>query len=292
MAVQKTLPRRRFVRPALVAGAGLCMVCAATSGLPAQSTSPEAPTAVQTADLVGTVLDRMSDEPVLGAAVLLIRSDGVRALPQVETDSTGAFGFPEVPVGPYTLAIRRMGYQELTRGVLLQVQVRTEITASLAPEAIDVEPVFVTVERRTSAAMIDFERRRALGIGQFVTRADIERRQPRQVSDLFRMMPGVRVVPDRLGDARLLVHGRCVPKLFIDGVASYEGMSLDIMLRPDDVEGIEVYTTASAPPQYARAACGVVVVWTRVPQRVAGRGDWWKPLSVVGGVIGLLVLIR
>jgi hypothetical protein len=242
--------------------------------------------------LAGTVTDRSSDRPVIGALVALTRAGADHPLALVEADSTGDFAFPRVPVGSYTISIRRIGYQELTEDVLLQAAVRTEITASLVPVAMNVEPVFVTVQRRASMAMADFERRRALGIGKFVTREDIEARRPRQVSDMFRAVPGVRVVPDRNGDAHLLVRGGCKPNLYIDGVAAYEAMSLDLILHPDDVEGIEVYTTASAPPQYARSACGVVVVWTRVPDRVHGRGGWWKPLLVLGGVVGVLNLVR
>jgi len=288
--VRKTLPRRCFLRPALIAGAGLSVVCAPIV-LPAQSPPSRTPQGVHTA-LAGTVLDRASDRPVTGALISLTRVGSAQPLSLVEADSIGEFTFPTVPVGHYTLTIQRFGYQDLTEDLLLRASVQTEITASLVPEAMNVEPVFVTVERRTSMMMADFERRRALGIGQFVTREDIEARRPREVSDLFRAVPGVRVVPDRRGDAHLVVRGRCAPDLYVDGVSAYEGMSLDLMLHPDDVEGIEVYTTASAPPQYARAACGVVIVWTRVPQRVQGRAGWWKPLTILGGLVGVLTLVR
>jgi hypothetical protein len=80
--------------------------------------------------------------------------------------------------------------------------------------------------------------------------------------------------------------------LFIDGVASFEGTSLDMILHPEDVEGIEIYTTATTPPQYSRGGCGVLVVWTRVPQRVQGNASWWKPLVLLGGLVGTLVILR
>jgi len=280
-----------LVRPALVAGAGLLASCAVATASYAQSRPPARTSAVRTA-LAGTVRDRSGDRPVIGALVAITRAGADHPLAMVETDSAGDFAFPRVPVGTYTVSIRRIGYREITEDVLLEARARTEITASLVPVAMSVEPVFVTVRRRGSQAMEGFERRRALGIGRFVTREAIEARRPRQISEMFRTVPGVRVVPDRNGDAHLLVRGGCVPNLYIDGVAAYEGMSLDLMLRPEDVEGIEVYTTASTPPQYARSACGVVVVWTRVPERVKGRGGWWKPLAILGGIVGVLNLVR
>ncbi|HEX4934451.1 MAG TPA: hypothetical protein VFV33_14780, partial [Gemmatimonadaceae bacterium] len=43
-------------------------------------------------------------------------------------------------------------------------------------------------------------------------------------------------------------------------------VGLDAIMRPNDIEGIEVYkNVASAPPQYQPldSSCGVILVWTR-----------------------------
>ncbi len=287
--MRSALPRRSILRTALVASTAAALAWTGAIEIGAQAPPP--PVRVRSG-LSGTVLDRASEQPIPGALVELVRvATGERATP-VEADSLGVFTFPPLAAGAYTMTIRSFGYRDLSRDVALDAHVETELTASLVPEALDIEPVVVTVQRRTSAAMQDFDRRRALGNGTFIGRDDIERRRPHQVTDLFRTIAGVRVVPDRSGQGRVLLHGQCAPKLYIDGVAAYEGTSLDLMLRPDDVEAIEVYTTATAPPQYARAACGVLVVWTRVPQRAEGKADWWKPLALLGGLVGLLALLH
>jgi hypothetical protein len=288
--MRTALPRQSILRPALTASVAMVLVCAGGVAVAGQATPPADPPE-GASGLMGTVLDRTSDEPVVGAVLELTLPSGERVA-RVEADSLGGFAFDAVAAGAYRLSIRGFGYKPVSRDLILERRAETELTASLVPDAVDIEPVVVTVERRTLGAMRDFDRRRALGIGSFITRADIERRRPHQVTDLFRYLAGVRVVPDRYGDARLLLHGQCVPRLYIDGVAAYEGTSLDMILHPEDVEGIEVYTTATAPPQYARDACGVLVVWTRVPQRVDGKGSWWKPLLFLGGLAGALAILR
>ncbi len=203
------------------------------------------PTALPRATLSGSVLDRQGDAPIAGAR-LLLRSRSPGSLTSlIEADSAGVFEFPRVPAGPYTLLIQRVGYRDLAQDLELGSDVRTEITASLVPEAVDLDPVIVTVERSAAPLLPEFEARRALGIGTFITREEVERRRPMRVSDLFRTMPGVRVVSDRVGDAHLMLRGRCVPKVYMDGVATHEDVSIDLSLQPVDIEGIEVYSNAT-----------------------------------------------
>lgn len=289
--MRTTLPRHGMLRPALALGAVLPFVWLATVEIAAQA-PPQTLPARDSSRLVGTVLDGASDAPIAGASVEISDAHSGERVAGAEADSLGMFSFPAVAAGPYRVTIRSFGYQDLSRDLVLGPRAETELSVSLVPEAMDIEPVFVTVERRASGAMRDFERRRSLGIGSFITRQDIEQRRPHQVTDLFRTMAGVRIVRDRYGAARLLLHGQCTPKLYIDGVASFEGTSLDLILHPDDVEAIEIYTTATVPPQYSRGACGVLVVWTRVPQRVQGKASWWKPLLLLGGLAAVLIVVH
>jgi len=80
--------------------------------------------------------------------------------------------------------------------------------------------------------------------------------------------------------------------VYIDGAAAYGGVGLDMSLRPDDVEAIEVHSTASAPVEFSRNACGVVLVWTRLPEPTERRGSWWKGLAVAGGFLAVMVVTR
>ena len=108
-------------------------------------------------------------------------------------------------------------------------------------------------------------------------RAEIERRQPRTVSSIFRHLPGFRVgtvgARNRVQGAR--GGGSCMT-YFIDN-ARYPpvlGTDIDDVLPVSEVAAIEIYTVASTPAEYAtgdRGLCSTVVIWTR-----ARIEDRWK----------------
>lgn len=246
------------------------------------------------ATVTGEVVDVESGDPIPGALVTLAALADTGVVPPVQADSAGGFLFPPVESGRYLLHIARIGYRTLTDTILLARDGETRVQASMVPDAVDLEAVVVTAVRRTPPFMRDFQRRRARGIGSFITREDIEEQRPFVTSDLFRMLPGVRVVPrGATGGAALQMRGGCRPQLYIDGVAAGPEMSVDLSLQPHDIEAVEVYSTAGAPVQYARSACGVILVWTRVPQPVANGRSFWKRLAIVSGLaLGLLLMNR
>lgn len=131
-----------------------------------------------------------------------------------------------------------------------------------------------------SGKMRGFDRRRRLHpAGIFVGRKEIERRDPRRVSDLLRGLGGVtpvrpgggpghpRVRMDRT--PRLPGRRACRVRFYLDGqpLPKDGGFRIDA-LAPEEVEGIEIYRGISeAPPKFQRRSdrCGVVVIWTRDP---------------------------
>jgi len=241
--------------------------------------------------LSGTIVDGRTLQPVAGATVRLLDVASGRRGSMAESDEHGTYRFAPVLPGAYALSIVRIGYQRGSASLDLLVGTDPDLTIALVPEEVDLEPLVVTVDRSASR-LVDFEHRRLVGNGTFVTRADIEEQRPFLVTDVFRTLAGVRVLPGRDGNT-LMLRGGCRPLMYFDGVAVDPGPSLDLSLRPDDIEAIEVHSNATAPAQYARNACGVILVWTRAPVRVRGHGSWWKPLLVAGGLLGVkLLLVR
>ena len=236
----------------------------------------------------GDVVDGRMLVSVAGALVRLVDAATGRTVATTESDDEGRFRLRPVPAGTYAFSIERLGYQTASGTIVLHGGEDPSLTVSLAPDEVDLEPVVVTVA--AAARLPDFEHRRTVGNGTFITRGDIEAQSPFQVTDLFRTLPGVRVVPGRLGNM-LALRGNCRPMMYFDGVAVDEALSLDLSLRPEDVEAIEVHSNATAPAQYARNACGVILVWTRVPVKVRGHSSWWKPLLVAGGLLGVKLLL-
>ena len=84
----------------------------------------------------------------------------------------------------------------------------------------------------------------------------------------------------------------CEPAIYIDGqsVRQLPESTIDDLLEPSVIEGVEVYTsTASAPARYAQhGSCGVVLFWTGTGQ-VEGKKWSWK--QIIGGAAVAIALI-
>jgi hypothetical protein len=193
------------------------------------------------------------------------------------TDSAGRFVLRDLPRGDIELSIRHLGFgiQRVT-ATITRVAYDT-ITVILAQQLVELSAVDITARRHPF--MVDFEQRRARGVGTFVTRDQIDARNTSSPSDLFRTMPQVRLVRVSSGfgvrfpsSATMTgLSGRrgapqvCSPMLWVDGQKA-PAMEID-ELRSSDIEAIEVYRGASTlPAQFATAGgaqCGAVVVWTR-----------------------------
>lgn len=141
------------------------------------------------------------------------------------------------------------------------------VRLGISPDAVPLPALDVTVERRAAVdgRLAGFHRRLRRGHGYFVTREQIERRNPSRLSHMFRQLPGVTVVRQEFGGTIVSDRPDCRLEFFVDGVRS-SFLRMDA-LRPGDVAGIEVYHgTSRVPPRFVRRDfCGAVVVWTRVP---------------------------
>jgi hypothetical protein len=185
----------------------------------------------------------------------------------VRTDSAGRFQFSDLPRGKTSLVARRLGYEPR----VYTVQIREGATRAFLPVVLDpmpteLEKVIVMARVAASRGRLKefYERKARSGMGTFIEREDIERRHPQWMSDMLRMVPGVRVVPNRgMGNA-IRMRG-CVPTVWLDGTP-VRGAQLDEIVWPNDVAAVEVYrSSAGMPPQFASLnSCGAIVVWTRI----------------------------
>lgn len=124
-----------------------------------------------------------------------------------------------------------------------------------------------------------FRRRLSRGMGEFITRREIEERDPMRLSDMVHLRAGIGTKP--YGDASGRRHVEisraaflednnvCRIQYWIDGVPFPGANRLEMdELSPHDVEGIEIYRGPSEiPPEFNRrgSQCGVVAIWTRDP---------------------------
>lgn len=186
------------------------------------------------------------------------------------TDSAGMFLLTATRAGPYRLRAERLGYQtatspplDLSKGDTLRVEFL------LSTEVVLLEPIIVKGRSRRSGLLAGFyERVRRRAFGVFITREEIEEQHPLRTTDLLWRFPGVRLVPSpRGGGNSILVRGDCVPAVFMDGIhVRLFGGTVDDLLHPQDLEGVELYRSAAeAPVEYGglKAGCGAILFWTR-----------------------------
>lgn len=200
------------------------------------------------------------------------------------SDGAGRFQLDDVTTGLYLFTVESLGYQVVERRVQVMGASPFDVQVQLAPEALALEGVVVTVARSPKLASAGFYERMVIGQGTFVTREQIEARAPLRTSDLFRSMAGVQVRSSGRGDASLItLRGGCRPDIVIDGMNLGSNLSVDEVLLPSDLEAVEVFRVAGAPPQYSRSTCGVVLLWSADP--ATRRGDRpfsWRRLAVAG----------
>jgi hypothetical protein len=243
----------------------------------------------------GQVTDLSSGAAIPAASLKLFRGDEPRAFRETLTDERGRFRMEDVAPGTYRIEIEALGFRTIAESVEIPDTPPVEMRIELAPQALELEGVVVTGRARTLLDRVGFNARRERGLGTHFTRDEILERASFRVSDVFRMVPGARVVP-RAGpglDADVRLRGGCAPDVIVDGVRTVQGTSVDDLLGLHDVEAIEVYRGSTAPSQYTHSSCGAILVWTREPGSRDGRPFSWKrAMAAAGFVLGSILLTR
>lgn len=193
----------------------------------------------------------------------------VAGVAPVTTGPDGAFAISVAP-GVALLTIRRLGFHPGELEIETASLGNYPVDISLVPIARSLEPVKILAHREPSdARLAGFNQRLARHAGYFITRDQIEQTANPRLIDALRRLPGVRVVTLRGAQGRSVTLGgaSCPPLVYIDGFPATAG-ALDLdMIDLSSLEGVEVYSSASAiPPELIGARgvdrCGVIALWT------------------------------
>jgi hypothetical protein len=259
------------------------------------------PAAAASQVISGRVVEDETGTGIVGVVITAMSREG-RPLGEATSDTTGAYLLRLASAGDVQLRLTHPSY--LSPGpVSVSVAGATTVAVELrmSRTAIPLRPVIVGGQRDLRLSGFD-ERRRSGGAGQFLTRADIERRPAARTTDLLRELHGVEIVTVGTGIARPRVNiiafrggrGRCTATVYIDGivVGQFPDSGLDDFLRPDMIEGAEVYTSANTAPASlsSRDACGVVAFWTR-PVEDTQAWSWTRIALGAASLGGLLLII-
>lgn len=218
------------------------------------------------ASIVGQITSQLTDEPVSGAAVVLLGTEH-----EAVTTEDGIFAMEELPAGDHELVVRYMDMESRVFPVRLERRQPLTVDFTVDMQVIPVASLEVTVEQTPPRGKLhDFYRRAANGPGYFITREDIEARPISRPTDILRRVPGLDIGARRSGRTPVTMGRRdgCVPDFYLDGArAPY--FNIDD-LEPMDIAGIEIYRgNSEVPIRFKhRDRCGVIVIWTRDPSNV------------------------
>ncbi len=120
---------------------------------------------------------------------------------RVFTDSAGRFRFSEIGPGEHIIMARRFGFVARSFVVQLQPADTAQLVLELVALAVEL-PEMVVNSTRLPSRFDEVRHRQAMGMGNYITREQIDLKKPRRTSDLLRTQLGVQIGED-LGRATL-----------------------------------------------------------------------------------------
>jgi hypothetical protein len=218
------------------------------------------------ASLAGRIVAK-TGEPIAGAYVQMDRTSATAV-----TNASGDFVLVNVPTGTQLLRVRKIGLSMVTQGVDVSASESAPVRIAIR-ESVPTLPTVVTrSDRNADLERTGFARRKAHGFGFFLEGEQIDRGPP-SLGESLRMVPGLHIGYDAQNQRQqktVTMSSRdpsrgCV-RYFLDGVYYQEiGGDIEKLVRPADIEALEMYNPTSVPGEFVEASrgkCSVLVLWT------------------------------
>ena len=194
----------------------------------------------------------------------------------------GGFRIHGVPSQSQTVHVRMLGFQPRLLAIEMVAGETLHVAVVLTPNPQSLDTIEVSSNAAVSPGMRGFEERRQRGPGAFFTREEIQRMQPRVLTDVLRRVPGVQVRPVRGGlgnNVSVQSRGSECPMLFFMNGSTFPlpgDQPINHFVAPEEVIALEVYAGSSEIPAQFNSSrfnsrCGVIVVWTRYGPEQAKR---------------------
>jgi len=226
------------------------------------------PTSLRAQTIRGTLVERDSNRPIYLGSVTLYTEAGDSVTSTI-TNRMGRFEVTSPDPGSFLLLAAALGHRETTVGVFelgeggeISVEFRIPI------EALPLEGFLVEADRMAERLERNgFNRRMQMGLGRFITPADIEQSPALRSNDLFVGMLGMVLTGlDRL----MMLRGGilCAPKIWVDGfLQPGDRQSLEDIVWLESIAAVEVYRPRVEQPLHYgggnNTGCGVVLFWTK-----------------------------
>lgn len=244
----------------------------------------------------GRVIRAGTETPLADVSVQLRAADG-RILASSASNAAGEFRLHSSRLGAVTVVAERIGLQTVTsEELLLSVSEIVEIEIAMAETAVPLDPLTVRAREYADIGPLAgyfhrMERNRKMGFGHVLSRDEIQERSAVDVADMMREIPRLSVVEQRGRGFHVVfrgAQGTCTPKVFLNGVLANRGglAFLDELVRPHELEGIEIYRGIAEMPGefYDETHCGVIIMWTRRDAEGGRPFAWKRVLLTLGGI--------
>lgn len=259
------------------------------TGSPVHGAAEVSLAGVVTPSIHGRVLEAYTDLPIAQATVDVMTADS-RIVGAGITDSSGRFAIEIEKGGTYWIRISRPPAVPIVEGPI-DVAGGADVEVVFHVDWPSIQPILldslaVAVEARSSRLdRVGYYLRMKTEGGTFIGPEILEKRTLMKMSDIFRTLPGIRVVEsDEVGligtypvtsySLRTSLRRRtCWPRIYLNGMVVEQGGyhtplgSFDSLVQGADLAGIEVYSSpAEVPIAYggaSGAACGVYLIWTK-----------------------------
>jgi hypothetical protein len=234
------------------------------------------------------VYDEQSGDPIEGVEVIDVLNGN-----KASTTKTGTVSLMFLPEGASLVRLRKIGYEVLTLTVAISPADTNPVTVVLS-RATQLPAVVVKDSAPThyiSPGLRAFEERRKVGIGHFISEAELRKNEGHTLGDVIvTHIPGVTTVfgvAQKRPSSKFLVSTRkmcagnvmtlckqpnCFVTVYEDGVRIYDAANSDPSMIPDmehmnsrQYAAIEFYNAGEAPAEYTGTGggCGVLLLWSR-----------------------------
>jgi len=223
-----------------------------------------------------------------GSRVELVGTDIV-----VRTNEKGEFTMRNLPSGSHALLARHIGFGAEIVPVDLSSREQKRVTIKLPKFVAIMDPVLITARNSAALDKVGFNQRKKSGFGYYIGPERLENMHPNFVTDVLRMVPGLRVSYGPEGDvvssSRGVFPGSGCVQYWVDdmpwqsaaqtppqavvestAVSTAKGRDkgsgdINHFVTGGEVVAVEVYQDLDTPAQYMRAggSCITIVVWTR-----------------------------
>jgi len=226
----------------------------------------------QTASLRLLVASHETGKPLANVEVSLLKTTISGT-----TDADGWVVLENIDPGLQMLSVHRLGFQRELIPVTFEADATLEADLALVTAPIPLGEIEITAEKvDQTLEQRGFYERQEKGLGEFITREELDQHGKNTMIEALRGIHGVRF--QQMNGVLVAVSTRAVTaeggafsarpcpfSIYVDGTKLGNGAEvLDEVVALNNVAGIEVYKGASGlPPAFNQfSACGAIVVWT------------------------------